>query len=207
MEETVTGGEITLSDYVFESGRAFFFNNEGLGGSPPEDTGKHESIAWTVGIQTGVDKGQSSRQLSVCKRIEGVSSRFKKKDGGGESHTGWEITWETSCCATFCKPLQQQADIVALSRCEGSATKNVAVIDLLPAQYLLHPWLFSFIVHHCLVGRRAWFLSTALLKMLHSLAFHVPLPKSPLPAFNPGIFEYFMVQSQGWARVQRDYSG
>lgn len=87
MEETVTGGEITLSDYVFESGRAFFFNNEGLGGSPPEDTGKHESIAWTVGIQTGVDKGQSSRQLSVCKRIEGVSSRFKKKDGGGGNHT------------------------------------------------------------------------------------------------------------------------
>lgn len=136
MEETVTGGEITLSDYVFESRRVFFFDNEGLWGSPQEDTGKHESIAWTVGIQTGVDKGQSSRQLSVCKRIEGVSSHFKR---GGGSHAGWEITWETSRCATFCKPLRQQADIVALSRCDVSATEDVAVNDLLPALDLLHP--------------------------------------------------------------------
>lgn len=61
--------------------------------------------------------------------------------------------------------------------------------------------------HSCPVGRRAWFLSAALLKMLRGVTFHVPLPKStPLPALNPGIFEHFMVQSQrlgtGTTRLQ-----
>lgn len=107
-----------LHSPITSSNPGFFFNNEGLRGSPPEDTGKHESIAWTVGIQTGVDKGQSSRQLSVCKRIEGVSSHFER---GGMSHTGCKITWETCHCTNFCKPLQQQLKTLALSCCGKSA--------------------------------------------------------------------------------------
>lgn len=62
------------------------------------------------------------------------------------------------------------------------------------------PSEYSIVLRSCPVGKRAWFLSTSLLKMLHGLEFHDALPKSPLHAFNPGIFEYFMVQSQGWGR-------
>lgn len=43
-------------------------------------------------------------------------------------------------------------------------------------------------------------------KMLRGLTFHVVLPKDPPPpllSLNPGIFKYFMVQSQSWGRRLR----
>lgn len=181
IEETVTGGEITLTDYVFESRSfffCFFFNNEGLGGSPPEDTGKHESIGWTVGIQTGVDKGQSSRQLSVCKRIEGVSSRFKR---GGDHTRVWRLHGKTAVAQPSAS-LSSNKPILSLRPTVTEAPPRTWLfIDHLPAQYLLHTWLFSFSVHHCPVGSRAWFLSAALL--LRGLTLYVPLPKEPPPHF------------------------
>lgn len=149
-----------------------------------------------MGIQTGVDKGQASCQLSVCKRIEGVG-----------------VTWVARLYGK-----------VAVVETSASLSSNKLISSLCPAvpEAPLRTWLllicslhnifyirnyspseYSIILRSCPVGKRAWFLSTSLLKMLHGLAFHDALPKSPLPTFNPGIFEYFMVQSQGWGRRLR----
>lgn len=55
-----------------------------------------------------------------------------------------------------------------------------------------------------LTARLAGFLSASLLRMLCGLTFHLALPKElGAPSFNPGIFKYFMVQSQGWGRQPR----
>lgn len=167
-------------------------------GSPPDETGKCESTAWTVGIQTGVDKGQSSCQLSVCERIEG--------GWGGVTRVarlyGKVAVVETSASLSGNKLISSLRPAVT----EASLRTWLPLIGSLHNIFYIHnysPSEYSIVLRSCPVGKRAWFLSTSLLKMLHGLAFHDVLPKSPLPAFSPGIFKYFMVQSQGWGRWPR----
>lgn len=124
-------------------------------GSPPSDTGKHDYIAPTVGIQTWVDKGQSSRQLSVCKRIgDGGSAGSQtssssdlgvKGGGGGGACLGCKAIWEARrghkllgvLAATRWYPAFSP---VATETHWPSHKQSVCTIDLLPAQHLLyHP--------------------------------------------------------------------
>lgn len=157
-----------------------------------------------MGIQTAVDKGQSSCQLSVCKRIEG----------------GWGVT---RAARLYGK--------VAIVETSASLSSNKLISSLRPAvtEAPLRTWLllicplhnifyihnyspseYSIVLRSCPVGRRAWFLSTSLLKMLHGLAFHDALPKSPPARFQPRHFRIFhgsVARLGKAAPAQRDYSG
>lgn len=122
--------------------------------------------------------------------------------GGWGCHTGCKIIWESWRCRNFCKPLQQQADL-------RSPTKNVAAIDLRHIFYIRNysPSEYSIVLRSCPVGKRAWVLSTSSLKMLHGLAFHDALPKSPppvpsRPAFQPRHFQMCRGSvGKGWEKA------
>lgn len=155
-----------------------------------------------MGIQTGVDKGQSSCQLSVCKRIEG--------GGGGGVVTRVARLYGKLAVVETSASLSSNKLISSLCPAVTEAPLRTWLLLICPLHNIFYihnysPSEYSIVLRSCPVGKRAWFLSTSLLKMLHGLAFHEALPKSPppLPAFNPGIFEYFMVQSQGWRRRLR----
>lgn len=172
-----------------------FSKQEENRGSPPNDSGKHDRIAWTVGIQSRVDKGQSSRQLCVDKRIgdgEKASSQAPSSSdlGGGGVHEGCKAIWEARRCSNFCESLQQQADILhslllwqKYTGLSASRTWALLICSQRNISSYIHnysPSEDSTVCPGCPTGRLAGFLSASLLKMLYDLTFHVALPKTPL---------------------------
>lgn len=162
----------------------------------------------TVGIQTGGDKSRSSCQLSVCERM-------RRGMGGG----GWAGS-VTRVAGLYGKVVETSARLSS-SRLISSLcpveTDNLAAIDRLPCTIFSiqdsSPSEFSTVLRRCPVGKRAWFLSASLLKMLRGLAFHDALPKSPPhpPLLSsPAFSNVSWFSRKGWERrlrVQRDYSG
>lgn len=153
----------------------------------------------TVGIQTGGDKSRSSCQLSVCERM-------RRGTGGGGMGGGWAGS-VTRVAGLYGKVVETSARLSSsklISSLRPAETDNLAAVDRLPCTIFpiqdSSPSEFPTVLWSCPVGKRAWFLSASLLKMLRGLAFHDALPKSPPTppplAFKPGIFECFMVQSQ-----------
>ena len=120
----ITGGRLCLSITSLSFSYPEFSKLEENRGSPPNDSGKHDHIAWTVGIQSRVDKGQSCRQLCVDKRIgdgwkaSGQAPSSSDLGGGGAYMRVVRLSGKPAGVQTSMSPSSNKLISCTLSCCD-----------------------------------------------------------------------------------------